>query len=460
MTLDLPMNLSLQGTRSLAARRRHAVISATIGNALEWFDIIVFGFLAITISKLFFPAKDELTSLLMTVATFGVSFFVRPIGAVVLGIYADRAGRKAALSLSMLMMTVGTLSIAFAPTYASIGPWATLVIVVSRVIQGFSAGGEFGSSTTYLLEHTPEEERGFYASWQVSSQGLTAVLAALFGMLVTLLPVDAQLSWGWRVPFLFGALIGPVGFYIRRKVDETPQFVDEVQKAARVAPKFGSGLGGLVPATGLIVLSTIGSYVLLLYMPTYAIRQLHLPPSLAYYSVMAAGLVQFVLSPCFGALADRIGAARVMAPGALLVGLGIYPALVFIDAAPSVMRLVSMQFVLGIGLAAYFAPVPALMGRLFPTASRTTGLSVSYSFAVTIFGGFAPFIVTWLIGKTGDNLSPAYYVAFGALVSLFALRYCRAHSGRHPRSAKAPSASPLDALENRNDASHVNDCTR
>ena len=454
------MNLSLQGTQTPAARRRHAVISATIGNALEWFDIIVFGFLAITISKLFFPAKDELTSLLMTVATFGVSFFVRPIGAVVLGIYADRAGRKAALSLSMLMMTVGTLSIAFAPTYASIGPWATLVIVVSRVTQGFSAGGEFGSSTTFLLEHTPEEERGFYASWQVSSQGLTAVLAALFGMLVTLLPVDAQLSWGWRVPFLFGALIGPVGFYIRRKVDETPQFVDEVQKTTRVAPRFGSGLGGLVPATGLIVLSTIGSYVLLLYMPTYAIRQLHLPPSLAYYSVMAAGLVQFVLSPCFGALADRIGAARVMAPGALLVGLGIYPALVFIDAAPSVMRLVSMQFVLGIGLAAYFAPVPALMGRLFPTASRTTGLSVSYSFAVTIFGGFAPFIVTWLIGKTGDNLSPAYYVAFGALVSLFALRYCRAHSGRHRRSAKAPSASPLDALENRNDASHVNDCTR
>jgi MFS transporter, MHS family, proline/betaine transporter len=456
------MNSPLPGTHTPAARRRHAVISATIGNALEWFDIIVFGFLAITISKLFFPAKDELTSLLMTVATFGVSFFVRPIGAVVLGIYADRAGRKAALSLSMLMMTAGTLAIAFAPTYASIGPWATCVIVVSRVIQGFSAGGEFGSSTTFLLEHTPESERGFYASWQVASQGLTAVLAALFGMLVTLLPADAQLSWGWRVPFLFGALIGPVGFYIRRKVEETPQFVAEVQKLASAAPRFASGLGGLVPATGLIVLSTIGSYVLLLYMPTYAIRQLHLTPSLAYYSVMAAGFVQFVLAPCFGALADRIGAARVMAPGGLLVGLGIYPAFVFIDAAPSVTRLVAMQFVLGIGLAAYFAPVPALMGRLFPTASRTTGLSVSYSLAVTIFGGFAPFIVTWLIGKTGDNLSPAYYVAFGALVSLGALRSCRAQSGRRPPGATARSASPFVAPGNRNDAAdatHVNNCT-
>jgi Arabinose efflux permease len=455
------------GTNTPAARRRKAVISATIGNALEWFDIIVFGFFAITISKIFFPAKDEFTSLLMTVATFGVSFFVRPIGAIVLGMYADRAGRKAALSLSMLMMTAGTLTIGFAPTYASIGAWAPLLIVISRVIQGFSAGGEFGSSTTFLLEHTPESERGFYASWQVASQGLTALLAALFGLMVALLPVDAQLSWGWRVPFFFGALIGPVGFYIRRKVDETPQFISEVQRPIDVGvrasgtPSRWRGLAGLLPATGLIVLSTIGSYVLLLFMPTYAIRQLHLMPSLAYYSVMAAGTVQFVLSPYFGAVSDRVGAARVMVPGALVVGLGMYPALVYIDAAPSVMRLVAMQFVLGIGLAAYFAPVPALMGRLFPTRSRTTGLSVSYSLAVTIFGGFAPFIVTWLIGKTGDNLAPAYYVGFGALVSLIALIACRAQCGKYPSGEALPTskavASPL--LDgDPTGITHVNDC--
>ncbi|MFM0305951.1 MFS transporter [Paraburkholderia sediminicola] len=461
------MNSPTSGTDTPAARRRKAVISATIGNALEWFDIIVFGFFAITISKIFFPAKDEFTSLLMTVATFGVSFFVRPIGAIVLGVYADRAGRKAALSLSMLMMTAGTLTIGFAPTYASIGAWAPVLIVISRVIQGFSAGGEFGSSTTFLLEHTPESERGFYASWQVASQGLTALLAALFGLMVALLPADAQLSWGWRVPFFFGALIGPVGFYIRRKVDETPQFVAEVQKpvtadvCASATPSRWRGLAGLLPATGLIVLSTIGSYVLLLYMPTYAIRQLHLTPSLAYYSVMAAGTVQFVLSPYFGTLSDRIGAARVMVPGALVVGLGMYPALAYIDATPSVMRLVAMQFVLGIGLAAYFAPVPALMGRLFPTRSRTTGLSVSYSLAVTIFGGFAPFIVTWLIGKTGDNLAPAYYVGFGALVSLVALITCRAQCGKYPPASTLPADKAVASSVLRADPTgitHVNDC--
>lgn len=436
------MNETLSVAGDSRNRQIKAVVSATVGNALEWFDIIVFGFFAILIAKMFFPAKDELTSLLMTVATFGVSFVARPLGAVVLGMYADRAGRKAALSLSLLLMTLGTLTIAFTPGYARIGFWAPVLVVLARVVQGFSAGGEFGSSTTFLLEHTPLAKRGFFASWQVASQGLTAFLAALFGLLISSLPADAQLSWGWRVPFLFGALIGPVGFYIRRKVDESPQFVAEVVQRTSAAVPVTSGdaprgLAGILPATGLVVLATTASYLLLLYMPTYTIRQLHLAPSLAYYSVMAAGVVQFLLSPCFGALADRIGATRVMVPGALLVGIGMYPAFLYIGAAPSVARLVLVQVVLGVGLAAYFAPVPALMGRLFSTRSRTTGLSVSYSIAVTLFGGFAPFIVTWLIGKTGSALSPAYYVAFGALVSLIALNRCAVALGR----AQTPLAS-------------------
>jgi len=452
--------MNLQTTRHQASvvhagnRQLKAVVAATIGNALEWFDIIIFGFFAITISKTFFPSKDDFTSLLMTVATFGVSFIARPLGAVVLGIYADRAGRKAALTLSLLLMTAGTLVIALAPGYAAIGVWAPALVVLSRVIQGFSAGGEFGSSTAFLLEHTPRHQRGFYASWQVASQGLTALLAAFFGFLISQLPLDAQLSWGWRVPFLFGALIGPVGFYIRSKVEESPEFVaaamaqNKVSNAATVTEATASassavegpkGLSGILPATGLIVLATTASYLLLLYMPTYSIRQLHLAPSLAYYSVMAAGIVQFVLSPLFGALADRFGTTRVMVPGALLVGIGMYPALVYIGAAPSVSRIVSMQLLLGIGLAAYFAPVPALMGRLFGTRGRTTGLSISYSLAVTVFGGFAPFIVTWLIGKTGNALSPAYYVGFGALVSLIALSQCSS------ASRAAQTAAPSDA---------------
>lgn len=412
-------------------QQRRAVISATIGNALEWFDIIVFGFFAITISKLFFPTGDDLSSLLLTAATFGVSFVARPVGAIVLGMYADRAGRKAALSLSMLLMTLGTLTIGLMPTYASIGFWAPLLVVTARLIQGFSAGGEFGSSTTFLLEHTHESQRGFFASWQVASQGLTALLAAVFGMLIAWLPAEDQLSWGWRIPFLFGALIGPVGLYIRNHVEESPEYSAQASATQAVAKvSFWRGLLGLLPATGLIVLCTIGSYMLLLYMPTYAIRQLHLPAELSFYSVMVAGLVQLCLAPYFGGLSDRIGATRVMMPAAIFILLAIYPAFAFLVATPSVERMILVQLVMGVALTAYFAPVPALLGRLFSTRSRAAGLSISYSLAVTVFGGFAPFIATWLIGVTGDSLSPAWYISFGAALSIAALISCRAVASR------------------------------
>jgi len=419
-------------------QQRRAVISATVGNALEWFDIIVFGFFAITISKLFFPTGDELTSLLMTAATFGVSFVARPLGAIVLGVYADRAGRKAALSLTMFLMTLGTVAIGLMPTYATIGFWAPVLVVLARLIQGFSAGGEFGSSTTFLLEHTQPHQRGFFASWQVASQGLTALLAALFGLGVALLPAEDQLAWGWRIPFLFGALIGPVGLYIRNNVEESPEYVEqEGHEHTAPAPQASllRRLIDLLPATGLIVLCTIGSYMLLLYMPTYAIRQLHLPPQLSFYSVMAAGIVQLCLAPYFGHLSDRIGATRVMMPAALFILVAIYPAFAYIVQAPGVGRMILVQLVMGVALTAYFAPVPALMGRLFATRSRATGLSISYSLAVTVFGGFAPFIATWLIGVTGDSLSPAWYISFGAALSIIALVSCRAHGApSHPRS--------------------------
>ena len=201
------------------------VVAASIGNALEWFDLVVYGFFAVVISKLFFPAGNETVSLLLTLGTFGVSFFMRPLGAIVLGAYADRAGRKAALTLSILLMMMGTLIIAVLPTYQSIGLAAPLILVVARLMQGFSAGGEFGSATAFLAEHVPGR-RGYFASWQIASQGLTTLLAALFGAVLTSLLSPEQLNeWGWRMPFFFVLLIGPVAWYIRTKLDETPEFL-------------------------------------------------------------------------------------------------------------------------------------------------------------------------------------------------------------------------------------------
>ena len=194
-----------------------AVVAASIGNALEWFDLVVYGFFAVTISKLFFPAGNDTVSLLLTLGTFGVSFFMRPLGAIVLGAYADRAGRKAALTWSILLMMLGTAMIAFAPTYAAIGLWSPAIVIVARLLQGFSAGGEFGSATAFMIEHANGKRMGYNASWQAATQGLATLLAAGLSAWLTYALTTAQVeAWGWRVAFMFGLLIGPIGVYIRR----------------------------------------------------------------------------------------------------------------------------------------------------------------------------------------------------------------------------------------------------
>jgi len=218
------------------ARRWRAVAAASIGNALEWFDFIIYGFFAVVMAKLFFPTGDETVSLMVALAAFGVPFFMRPLGAIVIGNYADRHGRKAAFTLTILLMMVGTAIIAMAPTYATAGLLAPLLIVLARLIQGFSAGGEFGSATAFLAEQDPKR-RGFFASWQFASQGLTTVLATSIGVTLTSTLTTAQIeSWGWRVPFIIGLLIGPVAWYIRRHVDETTEF-----KTMQVSASFAEG---------------------------------------------------------------------------------------------------------------------------------------------------------------------------------------------------------------------------
>jgi len=301
---------------SAAPASRHpwrAVISASIGNALEWFDLVVYGFFAVTISALFFPNHDENTSLLLTLGTFGVSFFMRPLGAVVIGVYADRKGRRAALTLSILLMMVGTLIIALLPTYAAIGVMAPIGIVAARMIQGFSAGGEFGSATAFLAEHAPSR-RGFYSSFQVASQGLTTLLAAGFGaVLTTTLTPDQMQSWGWRVPFLFGLLIGPVAYYIRRHVDETPEFLQAETTETPLRDTLSHQKERLLLAMGVVIVATVSTY-LVLYMPTYAVKQLGLPPSAAFAATLATGVVQMLFAPLVGHWSDRYGRTPAHAP--------------------------------------------------------------------------------------------------------------------------------------------------
>ncbi|SMG42526.1 MFS transporter [Paraburkholderia susongensis] len=408
---------SVAGSRQNSWR---AVVAASIGNALEWFDLVVYGFFAVIISRLFFPAGNDTVSLLLTLGTFGVSFFMRPLGAIVIGAYADRSGRKAALTLSILLMMTGTLIIAILPTYQSIGVAAPLILVLARLMQGFSAGGEFGSATAFLAEHVPGR-RGFYASWQMASQGLTTLLAAGFGALLTgNLSAQQMASWGWRVPFVFGLLIGPVALYIRTKLDETPEFLAAEPTQTPLRDTFATQKLRLLIAMGVVVLGTVSAY-LMLFMPTYGVKQLGLAPSVAFSAIAVTGLIQMVFSPVVGHLSDLHGRTRIMLAAAVLMLVLVYPAFEYLIAHPSFGVLITWQIVFGFLVSGYFGATPGLLSEIFPVQTRTTGMSLAYNIAVTIFGGFGPFIIAWLISATGSKAAPSYYVIFAALLSIAAL---------------------------------------
>ncbi len=403
------------------SQRLRVIAAASIGNALEWYDFIVYGFFAITMAKLFFPVGNPTISLLVAFATFGVTFLVRPVGAVILGSYADRYGRKAAFTLTIVLMTIGTAMIAFAPTYSSIGLGAPLLIVAARVIQGFSAGGEFGSATALLAEQNPKQ-RGFFASWQFASQGITLVLGTGVGLILLSTLSQSQMeSWGWRLPYIVGLVIGPVAYYIRRHIDETVEFKTAKASSSPLREALTDGKGRLLISFGAVVLCTVGMYTIL-FMPTYAARQLGLPGSVAFLASFLTGVIQVIFIPLVGSLSDRVGRLPIGTASAVGMLVLIYPMFAWLAASPTLQTLLIVQAVMGLLLAGYMGGLAALMADLFPTRMRTTGLSISYSFGVALFGGFAPFINAWLISATGNKLAPSFYLMLAAAISLAAMR--------------------------------------
>ncbi|KIG07627.1 MFS transporter [Caballeronia concitans] len=410
-----------QATQKKIAR---LIVATSVGNALEFYDLVVYGYFAGTLSKLFFPTHDHTVSLLLTLGTFALSYLARPVGALVLGSYSDRHGRKASLTLSIAMMTVGTAMVALMPSYATIGLAAPVLIFVSRLMQGFSAGGEFGSSTAFLVEHAPER-RGFMSSWQFSSQGASTLLASLFGAVLTSTLTPAQLEgWGWRIPFLFGVLIGPIGLYIRRRMDETPEFEQAEKVASPVRELLATQKERLLVSIGSLVLTTTANYMLL-YMPTYAARQLGLAPSSGFIATLTAGFIMMVLVPVVGHLSDKYGRTRIMLVTGVIFFLTVYPAFMFMNAHPSLPTLLAAVIWVALLKATYFAPIPALMSELFPTATRTTGMAFGYNIGTTVFGGFTPLAVASLIAVTHNNLAPGLYLMIAAVVSLFTLVWAR-----------------------------------
>lgn len=415
-------------TSAPRGKMRRVVLASSLGNALEVYDFTVYSFFAVVIGQLFFPSDSPLASLMMSLVTFTLGFLVRPLGAVLIGRVADRYGRKKALSLTILLMTVGTGIIAFTPTYSSIGLFATALLVLGRLLQGFSAGGEIGAASAFLMESGRTDNRCFMVCWQGASQGAAALLGALSGLVLTSTLSEQSLqSWGWRVPFIIGLLIGPVGWYIRKHLDETHEntdaptpFRDLIQRHARTL-----GLGILLMAS-----TTVSSYMVVYYMPTYLTRTLHYPSSFAFSLVAFACVLLTLIPPFASRFADRQPRRKPLlywlcGVQALLT----YPAFVLLSQQSTWLCLLAVAMLI-VPMALSGGAGLALLMEAFARDERVTGLSIIYSLGVTLFGGFSPLIVTWLIAATGSPLVPAWYLCGAIVLSGIALRFYPEHPGR------------------------------
>ena len=416
----------------MAASRPKQIAAAVLANALEWYDFVVFGFLTVIIAKLFFPEESEYSALLFTTATFGVGFVMRPIGGVVLGVYADKRGRKAAMQLIIVLMSISLLVIVIAPPYAAIGIAAPLLIVFARLLQGFATGGQYAIATSFLIEMAPPGRRGFYGSLQQVGQALAALGGAAAGMFVTLGLEPAELeNWGWRIPFVIGLIIAPVGFYISRHLEETDAFLDLQNSTAKRLPLLAllrDNIRGVMVTFGLIICGTISYYIILIYMPTFAQKQLGIAPGDAFRVQFVALTALALVIPVVGWLTDKIGLRPILMTGALLLLVALYPLFSRAHADPTVANLLVMQVTLCCAMGIYLGGLATAVAGQFPASVRSTGLSLAYNFAVMLFGGFAQFIVTWLIGTTGNPLAAAYYVMFGAVVGFFAACFVRSEA--------------------------------
>lgn len=401
------------------ARVPRRVIAATVaGNALEFYDFVTYAFFAVYIGKTFFPATTPLTSLLLSVAVFGVGFVSRPLGGLLIGAYADRAGRKPAMLLTIGLITVGTLGLALTPSYDSIGMAAPVIVVLCRLVQGLALGGEIGPSSAFLIEISPPGQRGLYGSWQLASQGIASLLAGGLGMALTsaLTPAELQ-AWGWRVPFALGLLLIPIALYLRRSMPET----SERGALATGQPSALRQHSGLIMLAALVVLGgTVSTYVGM-YMTTYAITTLKFAPTVAMAATVVVGLTTLIFALLGGWLCDRFGRKPVMLIPRVLAALLTYPAFMLLVEQKSTTALLAVTALLAALTAVSGAASLVAIPELLPRSIRATGMSLAYAIGVALFGGTTQFVITWLIGATGNPASPAWYVALTSAITALAM---------------------------------------
>ena len=403
-------------------RRLGAVLRVASGNFLEMYDFIVYGYYAVYIGKTFFPAGSEFASLMLSLMTFGAGYLMRPIGAIVLGAYIDRKGRRQGLIVTLGLMAVGTLTIAVTPGYATIGLAAPDIVVMGRLLQGLSAGVELGGVSVYLAEIATPGRRGFYCSWQSASQQLAVVFTALIALVLTGLVTSDQMgAWGWRIPLLIGCLIIPVILFLRRSLEETAAFqkmAHHARSSAEVFRMVADNWRIVLSGMMLVVFTTTTFYLITAYTPTFGKQALHLDLQKTFLVTLCVGLSNFAWLPIAGSISDRIGRRPLVTVVPILALLTAYPVMSWLVAAPSFERLLAVELWFSALFGFYNGAMVPMLVEIMPAQVRTAGFSLAYSLATAVFGGFTPAICTYLIQRTGNKASPALWLMTAAAVSL------------------------------------------
>jgi MHS family proline/betaine transporter-like MFS transporter len=414
---------------------RRAVRGAAIGNTVEWFDFAIYGFLATYIADKFFPSGDETAALLNTFAIFAAAFFMRPLGGFFFGPLGDRIGRQKVLALVILLMSGSTFAIGLVPSYDTIGVFAPLLLLFLRCLQGFSAGGEYGSGACFLAEYASDKHRGFVVSFLVWSVVVGFLLGSLTVTgLETVLSEGAMDSYGWRIPFLIAGVLGAVGLCIRLRLGDTPEFEalrDEGEVASSpLKEAVTTSWRPILQIGGLVVIHNVGFYIVFTFLPSYFTKTLGFTKTDAFVSITVASLVALILIPPLGALSDRIGRKPLLIVGSLAFAVFAYPLFLMLNAGSLAVAIAAHA-----GLAAiesvFVCASLAAGAELFATRVRSSGYSIGYNVSVALFGGTAPYVATWLVARTGNDLAPAYYVIVAALVTLITVLTMR-ETARRP----------------------------
>ncbi|WP_318203786.1 glycine betaine/L-proline transporter ProP [Streptomyces sp. SCL15-4] len=422
---------------------RRAVKAAALGNAMEWFDFGVYSYIAVTLGKVFFPSGNPTAQLLSTFGAFAAAFLVRPLGGMVFGPLGDRIGRQKVLAVTMIMMAAGTFAIGLIPSYSVIGVGAPLLLLAARLVQGFSTGGEYAGASTFIAEYAPDKKRGFFGSW-LEFGTLAGYIggAGLVTLMTALLSSEDLLSWGWRIPFLIAGPMGIIGLYLRMRLEETPAFAAQLEKAeARPKVPLRDMVAGqwkaLLICMGLVLVFNVTDYMLLSYMPSYLTSELKYDETHGLLVVLGVMALMMIVQPFAGALTDRIGRRPVIAAGCAGFLLLSVPALLLIRQG-SLLAVGLGMAALGLLLVCFTAAMPAALPALFPTRVRYGSLSIGFNVSVSLFGGTTPLVVTALIGATGNMMMPAYYMMAAAVVGGFAVWRMSESAGR-PLPGSAPS---------------------